>query len=272
MFTKKIGHLKTTLNQLSSISPTNLLPLSEVEGLNLHIKTKSDMKKIFISHSSKDSDKVNLLRDLIEGMGIKDSQIFYSSHPAHGVGLGENIFERLKRELTSDVFVLFILTDNFYSSPVCLCEMGATWIMTKEQVPILIPPFDFSKVQGVFPNALGFYINDKSGLNNLKIKLEQEFNLDPINPNRWEDKRDKFLMEINRPIRTDIEKAKIIEMEKRILAKLNPEKRISRTELKEILGYDPQKSVQVGKIRLKEVYLNPTIYEIIPPVFLKPFP
>ena len=79
-------------------------------------------------------------------------------------------------------------------------------------------------------------------------------------------------MEINRPIRTDIEKAKIIEMEKRILAKLNPEKRISRTELKEILGYDPQKSVQVGKIRLKEVYLNPTIYEIIPPVFLKPFP
>ena len=107
------------------------------------------MGKLFISHSSEDKDKIKPLIDLIENIGVPHNQIFFSSHPAYGVDLGQNIFERLKTELEDNVFALFILSENFYKSPVCLCEMGAVWIKSNKQIPILIPPFGFKDVQGV---------------------------------------------------------------------------------------------------------------------------
>jgi hypothetical protein len=165
---------------------------------NVESKSKNkNMSKLFISHSSKDGDKINPLIDLIENIGVAHNQIFYSSHPAYGVDLGQNIFDRLKTELEDKVFALFILSDNFYKSPVCLCEMGAVWIKSNKQIPILIPPFGFKEVQGVFSNSLGFKINDKDQLNSFKGELETYFNLTPIHLSRWEEKRDAYLSKIN---------------------------------------------------------------------------
>ena len=155
-----------------------------------------NMSKLFISHSSEDKEKIKPLIDLIENIGISHDQIFFSSHPAYGVDLGQNIFERLKTELEDNVFALFILSVNFYKSPVCLCEMGAVWIKSNKQIPILIPPFEFKDVQGVFPNSLGFRMNDKDQLNSFKGILESHFNLTPIHISRWEEKRDEYLSKI----------------------------------------------------------------------------
>lgn len=155
------------------------------------------MNKLFISHSSEDKEKIKPLIDLIENIGVSHNQIFFSSHPAYGVDLGQNIFERLKTELEDNVFALFILSENFYKSPVCLCEMGAVWIKSNKQIPILIPPFGFKDVQGVFPNSLGFKMNDKDQLNSFKGILETHFNLTPIHISRWEEKRDEYLLKIN---------------------------------------------------------------------------
>ncbi len=157
----------------------------------------TEERKIFISHSAIDKEKVQPLVDLLQIIGVPHDQIFFSSHPAYGVRLGENIFERLKTELQGRVFALFILSENFYKSAVCLCEMGATWIKSNKQVPILVPPFDFEDVKGVFPNSLGFRINDKDQLNSFKIEIERYFNLNPVHASHWEEKRDKYLREVN---------------------------------------------------------------------------
>ena len=174
---KQIAQLRTVLAYLEQASTTILLPINEQEIINSNKKTKNSMKKIFISHSSLDSNYVGELINLIEGIGITHNQIFCSSFEGYGVELGEDFLDRLKKELDEDILVFFILTQNFYNSPISLCEMGATWIKTNKHIPILIPPFDFKDVKGVFPVTNGMKINDKNKLNSLKETLENDFSL-----------------------------------------------------------------------------------------------
>ncbi|MES2381117.1 MAG: toll/interleukin-1 receptor domain-containing protein [Bacteroidota bacterium] len=195
---KQLGHLKTAIAHTQSLRNIDLLPFDDqLITIELPQNKIQNMSKLFISHSSQDDPKIKPFIDLIEDIGVPHSQIFYSSHSAYGVGLGENIFTRLKTELEGNVFALFILSDNFYKSPVCLCEMGAVWIKSSKQIPILIPPFDYNSIQGVFPNSLGFKMDDKKQLNSFKSELESYFNLTPINITRWEEKRDEYLLKIN---------------------------------------------------------------------------
>ncbi len=197
---RQLGHIKTAIAQTQNLRNTDLLPIDDQLTTITPIQTKTqnkNMNKLFISHSSEDKEKIKPLIDLIENIGVSHNQIFFSSHPAYGVDLGQNIFERLKTELEDNVFALFILSENFYKSPVCLCEMGAVWIKSNKQIPILIPPFGFKDVQGVFPNSLGFKMNDKDQLNSFKGILETHFNLTPIHISRWEEKRDEYLLKIN---------------------------------------------------------------------------
>ncbi|MCL9804611.1 toll/interleukin-1 receptor domain-containing protein [Flavobacterium amniphilum] len=197
---RQLGHLKTAIDQTQNLQNTDLLPIDNQPTTTFQQQSKTQnkiMSKLFISHSSEDKEKIKPLIDLIENIGVSHNQFFFSSHPAYGVDLGQNIFERLKTELEDNVFALFVLSDNFYKSPVCLCEMGAVWIKSNKQIPILIPPFDFKNVQGVFPNSLGFKMNDKDQLNSFKGVLETHFNLTPIHISRWEEKRDEYLTKIN---------------------------------------------------------------------------
>jgi hypothetical protein len=159
------------------------------------------MRKIFISHASADKVIVGKLIDILEAAGVSSDRIFCSSYAGYGMALGENFLERLKIELNNDILVLFVLTKNFYDSPICLCEMGAAWIKTSEHIPILIPPFEFKDVRGVFPLSQGMKINDLHGLNSLKVKLEELFNIKAnSNPSIWERKRESILEQLNKLI------------------------------------------------------------------------
>jgi len=161
-------------------------------------KSTSTINKVFISHSSKDKVYVEEIIDIIETIGLNSSQIFCSSFDGYGIDLGENFLERIKEELDENILVLFVLSENFYQSPVCLCEMGATWIKTNEHIPILIPPFDFKDIQGVIPLTQGFKINDSLKLNLFKEKIEKLFGLTPIDNSVWERKRDRNLARISK--------------------------------------------------------------------------
>lgn len=163
--------------------------------------TSAPMQKIFISHASKDSDFVEELVDLLEVLGLPDSSIFCTSFAGYGIDLGENWLDSIKDELTKETLVLFVLSRNFYDSPVCLCEMGATWVQTKEHIPILIPPFDFADIEGVIPLTQGFKINDALKLNLFKDKIEAIFGLESSHStSAWERKRDRMISRLNAKI------------------------------------------------------------------------
>lgn len=166
----------------------------ETEIKNL---TERSYSKVFISHSSKDSKIVEEVIELLESMGLNSTQIFCTSFEGYGIDLGENFLDRIKDELSSDTLVFFILSKDFYNSPVCLCEMGATWVLSKEHIPMIIPPLDFNDIKGVIPGIQGLKITDSLKLNSLKEKIEKLFLISNGSTfSTWERKRDRIVKRI----------------------------------------------------------------------------
>lgn len=160
--------------------------------------------KIFISHSSKDKEQVELFVDLLLNVGLREDQIFCSSVPGCGIELGKQIFDELLSQFESfDLHVIMILSKNYYESPVCLNEMGAAWVLGVKSDFILLPEFDFSDVKGVVEkNNIGISLGKdlreaKHRLNQLQNNLAGEFHFKKITEIRWEEKRDAFLNAIN---------------------------------------------------------------------------
>ena len=167
-----------------------------------HIAQKADsktVKKIFISHSSDDKKLVSEIVHLLSLIGVQDSSIFCSSLEGYGIPLGDNWLQTLKSEVSGEVIVLFVLSPNYFESEICLCEMGAAWVLSKKHIPILIPPFDFSDMQGVIPLTQGFKVDNKHRWTELKTELEGIFNLSPKAPQIWESRRDEILERIAKP-------------------------------------------------------------------------
>ncbi len=176
------------------------LELTLPENVDLEFKSESNMSeklnRIFISHSSLDKKIVEKLIDVLEAMGVPSNTIFCTSFEGYGIQLGTDFLDKIKQELDGKVLVLFLLSNNFYSSVVSLCEMGATWVKTNHHIPILIPPFEYHDVKGVIPTTHGMKINEKEKLNSLKERIEELFDVNINTHNIWERKRDKILKEI----------------------------------------------------------------------------
>lgn len=174
---------------------------SDFEGSSADDKvddSEQSMNKIFISHSSKDIRFVEEFVDLLETIGLDSNQIFCTSLPGYGIPLGENFIECLKSELSDlNTMVVFMLSENFYKSPVSMCEMGATWIQSKEHIPVLIPSFKFEDIAGTLKLTQGFMINDSMKWNEFKDKIHQTFGLEDLSDSVWERKRDRTITRIN---------------------------------------------------------------------------
>lgn len=160
--------------------------------------------KVFISHSSKDREFVEHLVDLLEVIGIdgKD-RLFCSSIPLYGIDLSANIYHSLLEQFQSfRLFIVFVHSKNYYSSPISLNEMGAAWVLRTEHCSILTAGFSYEEMKGVVKgDEISIKVDDSQAphrLNQLKDKLTLLFRLEEIPSDKWEWKRDKFLERINR--------------------------------------------------------------------------
>ncbi len=152
-------------------------------------------KMIFISHSSLDIDYVNLLVNLLEDIGFKGrSMIFCSSVSGYGIPMGKHIYDYLKEQFGKELHVIYLLSENYYNSPACLNEMGATWVKSKHHTAILTPPeFNYNQIKGAIDaSRIWIKLNDKDKINELKDELLEEFELDDFDYAYWERKRDVF--------------------------------------------------------------------------------
>jgi hypothetical protein len=159
------------------IEDIELFPIKAIEET-----PPSGIRKIFISHSSEDQKLVSDIVHLLSLIGVQDNSIFCSSLDGYGIPLGDDWLQTLKSEVSGEVIVLFVLSPNYFESEICLCEMGAAWVLSKKHIPILIPPFDFSDMQGVIPLTQGFKVDNKHRWTELKTELEGIFNLSPKAP------------------------------------------------------------------------------------------
>lgn len=84
-------------------------------------------KRIFISHSAEDKEFALALVELLEDMRLGEKDIFCSSVAGYGIPSGVDIFEYLSTQFRSrELFVFYLLSDNYYASASSLNEMGAS--------------------------------------------------------------------------------------------------------------------------------------------------
>lgn len=157
-------------------------------------------KKVFVSHATKDVEYVKIIVDLLEDIGLTENQVVCSSVPGYGIPLGEDIYEWLAKQFREfDLHVLFVLSDNYYSSVACQNEMGAAWVLKTKYDAVLLPGFEFQDIKGaVNPNQISMKLDGdeailKQHLNELKDTLVTEFGLHMPSASKWERNRKSFL-------------------------------------------------------------------------------
>ena len=159
--------------------------------------------RIFISHSSRDVEYVKQIVNLLDGMGLNQTQVFCSSLPGYGIPIDTNIFDYLRKQFSEyNLHVIFVHSENYYKSSVSLNEMGAAWVLRSEVTSILLPDFGFNKMTGVVNgDSISIKLDMpelelKDKLNQLYDKIVKEFNLTKKADIIWEQKRNSFIKEI----------------------------------------------------------------------------
>lgn len=115
---------------------------------------------------------------LLESIGVTQQQLFCSSINAYGIPQGAgNIYDYIQNEMSNDnLFVIMMLSKNYYDSYMCLNEMGAVWIKKSKFQRILLPGFDFPNIKrAINPRNISFKLDDLENrdysLNELKTGL-----------------------------------------------------------------------------------------------------
>lgn len=210
-FPAECGQICLLLQMLDA----KIISVQQAVGITNHILTWVIKKwaeqvkppKIFISHATDDKIIVDKLVALLEKMGVKNNQLFCSSIQGYGIPQGSgDLYQYIRNEMSNDnIFVIMMLSKNYYNSPVCLNEMGAAWIKQSAYQSILLPDFDYIDVKGsINPRDISFKLSDlenrTAALNEFKDRIISHLGLEPIEHTIWERFRDTFVNEIDQII------------------------------------------------------------------------
>lgn len=172
---EKIKHFKKAFENVTS---------------NCLIKQKGEENKnepvIFLSHKSDDKKYADALEKFIIGLGVKNSQLIYTSHPLHKIPLDSNIYDYLRNRINSNTFMIFLWSNKYLESPACMNEMGAAWVIQSDYTNIYVPSFSFGNPKyrecAVDTSKMGAVLNGdehcKASMIELKNKIQSIFKLE----------------------------------------------------------------------------------------------
>lgn len=138
--------------------------------------------KVFISHSSKDKEIGKLIVKLLKEIGVNSSGIVFTSLEGYGIPKGENIFDWLKSQLKEKPYIIYLLSDSYYSSVACLNEMGAAWMIESKHIFFFAPNFDLNNDKflngAIDPRKMGIHAGNKEDLISFCDEFIKQFNLE----------------------------------------------------------------------------------------------
>lgn len=152
---------------------------------------------VFISHSSKNKE---LVKDFVEGVleagiGVPAQDIFFISTADKGIPPGNYFIPYIRQKVRESAIVIAWITSEFFSSPFCMCELGAAWALLPDGegfIPIL-DDVEFSELKAVLDGMQVLKANNKSNLNTLRDNMVRILGIPLRSTDRWEEQRDKFL-------------------------------------------------------------------------------
>lgn len=174
-----------------------------VKGESKEEKEKVKKPLLFISHSSANENIATNLVQLLRTLGFNNKNLFCSSVPGYDIKEGEDIYDTLASKFQDyNIFVIFLLSSEYYQSAACLNEMGATWVLKANYSTIVCPGFSIPEIKGAINPCkmavvLGDYKRVNGKLNNLKDRLIEFFGLPEVEDDTiWENDRNKFIESI----------------------------------------------------------------------------
>lgn len=187
----------------SLLAKVELLPCAIIEPEEKLEEPKKKQPLLFISHSSADEEIASALVTMLRTLGFNKSDLFCSSVPGYDIAEGEYIYETLASKFIDyNIYVIFILSENYYNSAACLNEMGATWVLKAKYSTLICPEFSIPEIKGaVNPSKMAVVLDDakrvNGKLNQLKDHLIEFFGLPGIEDDTiWENDRNEFLLSI----------------------------------------------------------------------------
>lgn len=178
-------------------------------------------KKIFISHADANKQLADKLVDLLEtGIGVSDSDIFCSSLEGLGIPSGTNFVAFIREQIREPKIVILLLTAEYFNSSFCLCELGASWVLSHKIIPLLAPPLEYSDIKAVLTGVQVHKIDQKAALNETRDEIISALGSKGKPFARWEVKRDRFLEELSdylesQPTPVSISKEKFESLDKK---------------------------------------------------------
>lgn len=152
--------------------------------------------KVFISHATEDKSLAEAVADLIEtGIGLSHDQIFCTSLAGQGIPAGKDFKGHIQGELVNSVTVIALLTPNYYASAFCLCELGATWLLSKDFLPFVTPLAGFGELKAVLKGIQALRIDQDTDLDEMRDRLNG-MAASPTTTPRWSVKKNKFLADV----------------------------------------------------------------------------
>lgn len=190
-FCEKDYDYQEPLSKIKTILETYLLcdsiPANVSEpNIDISEKHSSEEKLIFLSHKSDDKKFGDALRDFIIGLGVKNNQLIYTSHPMNKIPMDRYIYQYLRENIHSEIFMIILWSNQYLESPACLNEMGAAWVTQADYTNIYVPAFSFGNPKyhqcAVDTNKMGAVLNGdehcKASMLELKNKIVSMFNID----------------------------------------------------------------------------------------------
>ena len=151
-------------------------------------------KKIFLSHASKDKSLAESLADLLTaGCAVNPNDILCTTLEGKGIPAGTSSFiEYLRQQIQKPNLVILLLSENFFASAFCLCELGAVWGMDLPNFPLVVPPLDKGDLKATLAATQAGDVTNPSYLDELRDVVQRTLGTSVPTPT-WNVKRDAFL-------------------------------------------------------------------------------
>jgi hypothetical protein len=150
--------------------------------------------KLFISHAAHDKALVQAFVDLLEGgVGVPHRAIFCSSFRGQSIAPGEHFVDSIRKELGDAASVVALISEAYYASAFCMCELGGVWLQSKDFLPVLVPPVGYADLKAVLGVLQVSKIDSPEHLDELRDELARRLEIEPHPTSTWSRKRDAFL-------------------------------------------------------------------------------
>jgi hypothetical protein len=153
--------------------------------------------RIFVSHASPDLPLVQEFVALLKEIGVPNQEIFCTSLAGHGVPSGSDFKLYIREQFKESDIVIALISENYYASAFCMCELGAVWITANQRFfPFLVSPLEYKDLKAVLVGTQGSKVDKPTDLSELRDYIHVKLKGGGCSTPMWDESRDRFLSKI----------------------------------------------------------------------------